>query len=143
MGQLGLDDGVTHLVPDDPEPRDVGPGDLRPLAVKVTAGDDAPERCLQGLTVAAVAAAAGSPVSLWLTGESVWLVAGRDLELPHSPPASELLASVLALGSVTACTQCLARRSLGPEDLQEGVVVGGAAGFVAAALEKEAQALVY
>ena len=109
----------------------------------MTAGGDAPERCVQGLTVAAVAAAAGSAVSLWLTGEAVWLVAGRDLELPHSPPASELLAGVLALGTVTACTQCLARRSLSAEDLQPGVVVGGAAGFVAEALAPDAQALVY
>lgn len=116
---------------------------VRPLVVKLTAGADAPERCVQGLTVAAVAAAAGAAVSLWLTGESVWLVAGRDLEIPESPPASELLAGVLALGSVTACTQCLARRSLRPEDLAEGVVVGGAAGFVAAALGTDAQALVY
>lgn len=113
------------------------------MIVKLTAGDDAPERCIQGLTVAAVAAAAGSAVSLWLTGESVWLVAGRDLTIPESPAASELMAGVLALGTVTACTQCLARRSLRPEDLVEGVVVGGAAGFVAAALAPDAQALVY
>ena len=143
---MGLDEGVTRLVQDDPGSRDHGPADPRdprPLVVKLTAGDDAPERCVQGLTVAAVAAAAGSAVSLWLTGESVWLVAGRDLELPHSPPASELLAGVLSLGTVTACTQCLARRSLSLEDLMEGVVVGGAAGFVAAVLEDGVQALVY
>ena len=121
---------------------------VRDLVLKVTAGDDAPERCLQGLTVAAVAAASGSTVSLWLTGESVWLAArpdrgGRDLVLPESPPAFELLSSVLALGSVTACTQCLARRSLTAADLTDGVVVGGAAGFVAAALGDDVQALVY
>lgn len=129
---------MTDLVQPGPSAQD-----LRPLVVKLTAGDDAPERCVQGLTVAAVAAAAGSAVSLWLTGESVWLVAGRDLSLPHSPPASELLAGVLALGTVTACTQCLARRSLTADDLQAGVAVGGAAGFVVQALAEGVQALVY
>ncbi len=117
---------------------------MRALVVKVTAGDDAPERCLQGLTVAAVALASGARVSLWLTGESVWLVTpDRDLVLPESPPASVLLATILTDGTVTACTQCLARRELTADDLLPGVVIGGAAGFVAAALEADVQALVY
>ncbi len=117
---------------------------MRPLLLKVTVGDDAPERCLQGLTVASVAVAAGAEVSLWLTGQAVWLaVPGRDLELPASPPASVLLAAVLAEGSVTACTQCLVRRDLAASDLLTGVVVGGAAGFVEAALADGVQALVY
>ena len=112
--------------------------------MKVTAGEDAPERCLQGLTVASVAAASGVTVSLWLTGDAVWLVTpGRDLVLPHSPPASELLAAVAAAGTVTACTQCLSRRGLTAQDLLPTVVVGGAAGFVAAALAEGVQALVY
>lgn len=117
---------------------------MRSLVVKVTAGADAPERCLQGFTVASVAAASGSSVSLWLTGESVRLaVPGGELVIPESPPASELLAGVLALGTVTACTQCLARRDLTQSDLLPGVRVGGAAGFVAEALAEDAQALVY
>ena len=42
------------------------------LVIKVTAGADAPERCSQAFTVAAVAVASGVEVSLWLTGESAW-----------------------------------------------------------------------
>ena len=53
---------------------------VRPLVVKVTAGADDPERCNQGVTVAATAVAAGADVSLWLTGEAAWLgVPGRAL----------------------------------------------------------------
>jgi predicted peroxiredoxin len=119
-------------------------GDVRALVVKLTSGEDAPERCLQGLTVAAVAAASGAPVSLWLTGESVQLARpGGELVLPESPPASELLSGVLELGSVTACTQCLARRGLVVADLRPGVRVAGAAVFTAEVLADGAQALVY
>ena len=117
---------------------------MRSLVVKVTAGEDAPERCLQGFTVASVAAASGASVSLWLTGESVWLaVPGRDLVIPESPPASTLLSSVLSLGSVTVCTQCAARRSLTTSDLYDGVRIAGAAAFVEEALADGVQALVY
>ena len=118
---------------------------MRPLVVKVTAGDDSPERCLQGLTVAAVAAASGVAVSLWLTGEAVWLVTpGRDLLLAETPPASELLAAVLtAGGTVTVCTQCAARRGLTVADLLGGVQIAGAATFVAEVLADDVQALVY
>lgn len=59
------------------------------LVIKVTAGADAPERCSQAFTVAAVAVASGVEVSLWLTGESVWFaLPGRaaDFELPHAAP---------------------------------------------------------
>ena len=117
---------------------------MRSLVVKVTAGEEAPERCLQGFTVSSVAAASGASVSLWLTGEAVWLaVPGRDLVLPESPPASELLTAVLSLGSVTVCTQCAARRSLTTEDLLPGVRIAGAATFVEESLADGAQALVY
>ncbi len=117
---------------------------MRPLVVKLTAGADAPERCVQGLTVAAVAAAAGSAVSIWLTGESVRLaVPGGEVELPYSPPASELLGQVLALGSVTVCTQCAARRELSESDFLPGVRVAGAAAFVSETLAQDVQALVY
>lgn len=117
---------------------------MRALVVKVTAGEEAAERCLQGLTVCSVAAASGAQVSLWLTGEAVWLAtAGRDIELPESPPASTLLASVLSSGTVTVCTQCAARRGLSEADLLDGVRIAGAASFVAEALEDGAQALVY
>ena len=115
---------------------------MRALVVKLTAGADAPERCLQGLTVASVAAASGASVSLWLTGESVRLVQpGGELEIPESPPASSLLAGVLSLGTVTACTQCLARREI--TELVDGVRVAGAAAFAAEVLEDGVQALVY
>src|SRR5690606_15939099 len=59
------------------------------LVIKVTTGTDAPERCSQAFTVAAVAAASGVEVSLWLTGESAWFaLPGRaaEFELPHSAP---------------------------------------------------------
>ena len=117
---------------------------MRPLVVKATSGEDAPERCLQALTVASVAAASGAAVSLWLTGESVWLATpGRDLELPASPPASDLLAGVLGLGTVTVCTQCATRRGLTQEDLLPGVRIAGAAAFADEVLAPDAQALVY
>ena len=114
--------------------------------MKVTVGLDAPERCAQGFTVAATAVAAGAQVSLWLTGEATWLaLPGRagELELAHAAPLDELLSAVLASGSVTVCTQCAARRSLGVEDLIDGVRIAGAASFVDEALADGAQALVY
>jgi predicted peroxiredoxin len=118
----------------------------RSLVVKLTAGADAPERCSQGMTVAATALAAGVPVSLWLTGESAWFgLPGRaaDFELPHAAPLADLLAAVLAGGTVTVCTQCAARREIGPDDLMPGVRVAGAAQFVEEILVEGAQALVY
>ena len=99
---------------------------------------------MQAFTVASVAAASGSSVSLWLTGESVWLATpDRDLVIPESPPASELLGTVLSLGTVTVCTQCAARRSLSQSDLLAGVRIAGAAAFVSEALAEDTQALVY
>lgn len=116
------------------------------LVVKVTSGEDAPERCAQAFTVSSVAALSGVRVSLWLTGEAVWLaVPGRAeaFELPHSAPLASLLGDVLAAGTVTVCTQCAARRALTADDLLPGVRIAGAASFVAEALEDDAQALVY
>src|SRR6187431_2274323 len=104
----------------------------RKLVVKVTAGPEAPERCAQAFTVAATAVAAGATVSLWLTGESAWFaLPGRaeTFELPHSAPLPDLLAAVLAGGTVTLCTQCAARRGISAEDLIAGVRVAGAAAF--------------
>src|SRR6476469_8619854 len=105
----------------------------RSLVVKSTAGVDDPERCAQAFTVAAAAVAAGASVSLWLTGESAWLaLPGRadDLVLEHATPLSELLDLVLAEGTVTVCTQCAARRSIGVADVLPGVRIAGAAVFV-------------
>lgn len=118
----------------------------RSLVVKVTAGADEPERCAQAFTVAATAAAAGVPVSLWLTGESAWFsLPGRadTFELPHSAPLSGLLATVLATGKVTLCTQCAARREIAAGDVIPGIRIAGAAVFVEEALVDGVQALVY
>ncbi|MCL2541510.1 MAG: DsrE family protein [Nocardioidaceae bacterium] len=117
----------------------------RSLVVKVTCGADAPERCNQGLTVAATAAAGGVPVSLWLTGEGAWLgVAGRpSFDLPHAVAPDELVATVLAAGSVTVCGQCAARREIAESDLRDGARIAGAARFVEEAMDDGVQALVY
>ena len=118
----------------------------RPLVVKVTAGTDAPERCSQAFTVAALAVASGVAVSLWLTGEATWLaVPGRAeaFALPEAAPLADLRDAVLAGGTLTVCSQCAARRSLTPADLLPGVRVAGAQTFLEEALADTAQALVY
>ncbi|TYL45565.1 sulfur reduction protein DsrE [Nocardioides sp. BGMRC 2183] len=118
----------------------------RELVVKVTCGTEAPERLNQGFTVAAIAAASGVPVSLWLAGDAAWMaVPGRaeKLELPKATPLPELLATVLEFGSVTVCGQCAARRSLTEEDLVAGARIAGAAGYVEEILRDGVQAIVY
>jgi predicted peroxiredoxin len=119
---------------------------MRSLLVKVTAGIDAPERCSQAFTVAALAVASGAKTSLWLTGESAWFaLPGRAAEftLPHAAPLPDLLEAILAGGSVTLCTQCAARRGIGPEDVLPGIRIAGAQSFVEAALHDDVQALIY
>jgi predicted peroxiredoxin len=114
--------------------------------VKVTAGKDEPERCNQAFTVASTAVASGVSVSLWLTGEAAWFaLPGRadDFSLPHAAPLGDLLASVLALGTVTVCGQCAARRDITPQDVIAGVRIAGAATFVAEVVADDVQALVY
>ncbi len=116
------------------------------LVIKVTAGADAPERCSQAFTVAAVAVAGGVDVSLWLTGESSWFaLPGRAAEftLPHAAPLPDLLESLLAGGRITLCTQCAARREITQRDVIEGVRIAGAQVFVQEAMAEDAQALVY
>lgn len=118
----------------------------RELVVKVTCGIEAPERCNQGFTVAATAAASGATVSLWLTGEAAWLaVPGRaaELQLPLATPLPDLLDTVLATGQVTVCGQCAARRSLTEADLLPGTRIAGASVFVEETLRDGVQALVY
>ena len=118
----------------------------RSLVVKVTAGTDAPERCSQAFTVAAIAVASGADVSLWLTGESAWFaLPGRAAEfaLPEAAPLPDLLDAVLAGGRVTLCSQCAARRSITAADVLDGVRIAGAQAFVEEALADGAQALVY
>lgn len=118
----------------------------RTLVIKATAGKDDPERCNQAFTVAAAAVASGVQVSLWLTGEAAWFsLPGRaaDFSLPHAPPLSDLLAAVLALGTVTVCSQCAARREITTSDVIDAVRIAGAATFVAEVMADGAQALVY
>ncbi|OEU86652.1 sulfur reduction protein DsrE [Streptomyces abyssalis] len=116
------------------------------LVIKVTAGTDAPERCSQAFTVAAVAAASGVEVSLWLTGESAWFaLPGRaaEFELPHAAPLPELISGVLGEGRITLCTQCAARRGIEEKDVLEGVRIAGAQVFVSEIMGEGVQALVY
>lgn len=114
--------------------------------IKTTSGTERPEATNQAFTVAAAAVAAGADVSLWLTGESAWFgLPGRaaDLVLEHATPLGELLDIVLEGGRVTVCTQCAARRGIGPQDVLPGVRIAGAAVFVEESLADRAQALVY
>jgi predicted peroxiredoxin len=118
----------------------------RLLVVKATAGADAPERCSQAFTVASTAAAAGVDVSFWLTGESTWFaLPGRaaEFELPHAAPLPDLMDLLLSSGRVTACTQCAARRQIGPDDILPGIRIAGAAVFVEEIMTEGAQAIVY
>ncbi len=122
----------------DPEPR--------PLIVKITCGAEAAERANQGLTVASMGLAAGASVTVWLTGEAVWFaVPDRqpDLALPHATPVVDLVEAIRSGGRIVVCSQCAARRELTGTDLFEDVTIGGAAGFVEAALGERAQAIVY
>lgn len=116
------------------------------LVIKVTAGADAPERCSQAFTVAAVAAASGVEVSLWLTGEAAWFaLPGRAAEfrLPHAAPLPDLIDGIRAGGQITLCTQCAARRGIGEEDVTDGIRIAGAQIFVSEIMPDGVRALVY
>lgn len=118
----------------------------RSLVVKVTCGAEDAERCNQAFTVSAAAAAAGADVSLWLTGEAAWFaVPGRaeDFSLDLATPLDQLMATVLATGSLTVCSQCAARRGIVEGDLRKGVAIAGAAVFAEQVLGEGVQALVY
>lgn len=118
----------------------------RSFLVKATAGADSPERCSQAFTVAAIGVASGASTSLWLTGEASWFALpgkAETFDLPEAAPLADLLAAVLAGGTVTLCTQCAARRSIGPTDVLAGVRIAGAQSFVEEALADGVQALVY
>jgi predicted peroxiredoxin len=119
---------------------------VRPVAIKITCGMEAPERANQGWTVAATAVASGADVAVWLTGEAVWFaVLGRqpDLDLEFATPVAELVETVRSAGRIVVCTQCAARRKIIADDLIEGATIAGAASFVEAVLRPQAQALVY
>lgn len=120
--------------------------ETRTLVIKSTSGADRPEAANLALTVAAAAVAAGAEVSLWLTGEASWFaLPGRaaTLTLAHAAPLADLLDVVLEAGQVTLCTQCAARRDIGPDDVIAGVRIAGAPTFVDEVLAPGAQALVY
>jgi predicted peroxiredoxin len=119
---------------------------VRPLVVKVTAGQEEEERTNQGFTVATAALAAGAEVSLWLTGEAAWYgVPGRAEQfiLPLATPLKDMLDALVAGGTVTVCSQCAARRSITEDDVLDGVRIAGAAVFAEEVLRADAQALVY
>jgi predicted peroxiredoxin len=119
---------------------------MRSLRIKVTCGAEAPERCNQAFTVAATAVASGADVGLWLTGEAAWFaVPGRAeaFDLPLATPLADLLASVIAGGQVTLCTQCADRRDITAADVVDGIRVAGAAAFTEEILGDGVQALVY
>jgi len=61
----------------------------------------------------------------------------------RAAPLADLLAGVLAAGTVTVCTQCAARRDITPDDVIPGIRIAGAATFVAEIMTDGAQALVY
>jgi|SRR6476620_5261108 predicted peroxiredoxin len=118
----------------------------RPLVVKITAGADEPERANQGFTVAAAAVTAGADVSVWLTGEAVWMAVpghAEEFELAQAAPLDALVALLLLSGRITVCTQCAARRGLTEDDLHAGVTISGATSFVEEVLADGVQALVY
>ena len=118
----------------------------RDLVVKVTCADEDAERANQAFTVCAAALAAGARVSLWLTGPAAWFaVAGRAeaFELPLATPLADLLAAVLAGGTVTVCSQCAARREITEDQVRAGVRIAGAAVFAEEILQPDVQALVY
>ena len=131
---------------DAPSVRDQGTRPDRTLVIKSGAGLEDPERCVQAFTVAATAVAMGVTVSLWLMGDAVQVAvpgAADALDLPASASLSDLLSTVLADGALTVCTQCAARRGLGPEDFIAGVRIAGAASYVEEVLAPQAQALIY
>ena len=118
----------------------------RSLVVKVTCGAEDTERCNQGFTVAAAAAASGAAVSLWLTGQAAWFgVPGRaeEFDLDLATPLDQLMAAVLTSGTVTVCSQCAARRGIVEGDLREGVTIAGAAAFAEQIMGEGVQAIVY
>ncbi len=116
------------------------------LVVKITCGAEAPERLAQGLTVATTAVESGVEVTLWLTGDAVWLAvpdARPVVTLEHSAPLGDLVEACVAGGDVVVCTQCAARRDITEAALMDGVRIGGAAEFVGQVLADGTQALVY
>lgn len=119
---------------------------MRALVVKVTVGQEAAERCSQGFTVAATAAASGAQVTLWLTGDATLFgVPGKaeEFQLEHAAALSQLRDQILELGKIKVCTQCAKRRGLTEEQMIPGVEIAGASTFVEEIMQPGVQALVY
>lgn len=111
------------------------------LVIQLTSDD--PERVAAALTVGMTAAATGAVVHLWLSGPaSLFAVPGQEpvYELAHAPTLAQALDS---MDSVAVCSQCAARRGLGPADLRPGAVIAGATTLVEALLTDGTQALTY
>jgi predicted peroxiredoxin len=114
---------------------------VRRLVIQLTT--DAPEQVAAALTVGMTAAAAGAEVAMWLSGPaSLFAVPGREpaYDLPHAPA---LDAALDAMGSLSVCSQCAARRGLTDADLRPGAAIAGAATLVEALLADGAQAVTY
>ena len=50
---------------------------------------------------------------------------------------------MVALGTVTVCSQCAARRDITPQDVIAGIRIAGSATFVSEVVAEDVQALVY
>ena len=99
-----------------------------------------------GFTVAATAAAAGSQVSLWLTGDAAGSrcpAAPRSSRCRWPPRSTSCCPRCSPRGTVTVCAQCAGRRELSEDDLLPGVRIAGAAVFVDEITRDGVQALVY
>lgn len=118
----------------------------RSLVVKVTHSLDDPERAHIACNVAAVGAASGLDVAVFLAIEGVHLARPdipSRIEVADAPPIGDLLDALYAAGSVTVCTPCATRRGLGETDFRAGTRLAGSAAFVELATADGATALVY
>ncbi|MCB0917987.1 MAG: DsrE family protein [Actinobacteria bacterium] len=118
----------------------------RPLVLKVTVAGEAPERCVTALTVATAAVAAGTSLSLWLSGEATWLATGdpaRDVVAEDSPSAMALIDGLIGKADIKVCSQCASRRGIQLGDLLRSIKIGGAATFVYEITQDHVQAVVY
>jgi predicted peroxiredoxin len=116
------------------------------LVIKLASGVEAPERLAQAFTVATTALASGITVSFWLTGEASWLaLPGRaqEFHLEHAPSIADSIATILATGTLTLCTQCAVRRDIKEGDLIAEIRIAGAAAYVEEITADGTQALIY
>ena len=118
----------------------------RSVVVKVTHSLDDPERAHIACNVAAVSAAAGLDVAVFLAIDGVHLARPEipaQIEVADAPPIADLLEALYAAGSVTVCTPCATRRGLTADDFRPGTRLAGSAAFVELATADGATALVY